>query len=112
MKKTCRNSETDCPLTIALNAISGKWKILIIHHLIDKETLRFGELKKLFPELSQKMLTTCLRELEADQLLNRKVYAEVPPKVEYSLTEHARKLNPILVNLANWGEEHKSVTTK
>ncbi len=76
---------------------------------MEKEVLRFGELKKIFPELSQKMLTTCLRELEEDQLLNRKVYAEVPPKVEYSLTPHARQLEPLLANLSTWGEAHKHI---
>ncbi|MEI8360812.1 MAG: helix-turn-helix domain-containing protein [bacterium] len=90
---------------IALNVIGGKWKPIILWHLIDG-AVRFGELHRMIPGVSQKMLTQQLRELEADKIINRKVYQEVPPKVEYSLTNYGLTLHPILENLGNWGELH------
>jgi DNA-binding HxlR family transcriptional regulator len=91
-----------CPVQAAVNTIGGKWKILIIFHLLQGRK-RFGELKKLIPGITQKMLTQQLRELENDMILNRKVYPVVPPKVEYSLTHQGEKLEHIFSLLAEWG---------
>ena len=89
-----------------LDVIGGKWKPLILYELNEK-TLRFGQLlDRLEPKITQRMLTKQLRQLEEDGLITRKVYAQVPPKVEYSLTETGRSLMPILDQLCKWGYEH------
>ena len=88
----------------AIDVIGGKWTIIILYQLRGK-TLRFGELKKLIPKITQKMLTHQLRDLESNKLVTRKVYAEVPPRVEYTSTELAEKLNPALDLLCEWGAE-------
>ena len=92
----------ESPLSAAINVIGGKWKTMILYRLYD-QTLRFGELKKSIPKITQKMLTQQLRELEADGLVNRVAYNQIPPKVEYSLTDYARELGPILCQLCDWG---------
>lgn len=96
----------DCPVTTAIDVIGGKWKVIILYQLRGK-TLRFGELKKIIPKITQKMLSQQLRELEKNKLVIRKVYAEVPPKVEYTSTELAEKLNPALDMLCQWGGEYE-----
>ena len=95
-----------CPVTTAIDVIGGKWKVIILYQLRGK-TLRFGELKRSIPRITQKMLTHQLRELEADKLITRQVYAEVPPKVEYTSTDLAEKLNPALDLLCEWGGEYQ-----
>jgi len=92
-----------CPVELALNVIHGKWKIFIIYFL-NKRIHRFGELRKAIPGITQKMLTNHLQELEADGLITRTVYAEVPPKVEYDLSDAGRALQPILCQLCDFGE--------
>ena len=104
-KKSQDNHQT-CPITISVNIIGGKWKIPILYTLRE-ETLRFSEIQKVLNKVTQKMLTQQLRELERDGLISRKVYAQVPPKVEYSITPMGRKLEPILDSLCNWGKEYK-----
>jgi len=94
-----------CPVTTTLSVIGGKWKPIILH-IIRTETKRFGEIKQMIPAITQKMLTQQLRELEADGIVGRKVYAVVPPKVEYSLTEYGRSLTPILDAMEAWGRRH------
>lgn len=90
----------------AIDVVGGKWKPLIIWELRD-ETLRFSQLQgRVEPHITQRMLTKELRELEEDGLVNRKVYPQVPPKVEYSLTESGKSIIPILVLLCRWGEEN------
>lgn len=96
-----------CPIEITLLMISSKWKVLILRDLITG-TKRFGELKKSISGISQKILTQNLRDMEEDGLLKRKVYAEVPPKVEYTLTETGYSLKPILDSMLIWGENYKS----
>lgn len=93
-----------CPLVSAVNIIGGKWKPIILH-MLSEGTMRFGELKKNIPPVSQKMLTQQLRELEADGIVNRKVFAEVPPRAEYSLTGRGVALKPILQDLYAWGQQ-------
>lgn len=97
-----------CPLQLSLSLISGKWKGIIIWFLLDKETLRYGEIKKLIAEnsvtpITEKMLIQSLRELEEDSLVQRKIYPVVPPKVEYSLTEQGKNLKPIIDSLEQFG---------
>ena len=96
-----------CPVEIALMLMGDKWKILIIRDLL-AGTKRFGELKKSLTGISQKVLTAHLRRMEESGLVHRKVYAEVPPKVEYSLTDLGRSLKPILDAMCIWGEEYKN----
>lgn len=102
------NDAKQCPVVTAIDVIGGKWTIIILYQLRGK-TLRFGELKKLIPKITQKMLTHQLRELEANKLVTRKVYAEVPPRVEYTPTELADKLTPVLDKLCDWGREYEQV---
>ncbi|MCL6660050.1 winged helix-turn-helix transcriptional regulator [Paenibacillus amylolyticus] len=89
----------------ALEVMGGKWKPLIIYHLITGRK-RTSELRRLIPDITQKMLTTQLRGLEKDEIVQRKVYSEVPPKVEYELTDYGWGLKPALDHLCYWGEEH------
>ena len=96
----------DCPVEVTLTLISNKWKILIIRDLLEG-TKRFGELKKSVTNISQKVLTSNLREMEENNLLTRKVYPEVPPKVEYSLTEIGKSLSPLLDAMDEWGTGYK-----
>ena len=100
-----------CPVETALDVLAGKWKILILWYL-RSETKRFNELQKLLPRTTQKMLIQKLRELEEDGIIHREVYAEVPPKVEYSLTEYGETLKPIIKQLYLWGEIHKKRVSK
>lgn len=81
----------------------------MLWHLLDEGTLRFNALRRCIPGVTQRMLTNQLRELEADGLINRKIYAQVPPKVEFSLTDMGRGLSPILESLRNWGAEHMDI---
>ena len=97
-----------CPVAAAIDVIGGKWTIIILYHLRGR-TMRFGELRKAIPKITQKMLTHQLRDLEANKLVTRKVYAEVPPRVEYTPTELADKLNPALDLLCQWGSEYQQV---
>ena len=106
MDSAPKEHQYDWPIDATLDVIGGKWKPLIIYALND-ETLRFSRLlDKLQPRITQRMLTKQLRQLEEDGLITRKVYAEVPPKVEYSLTETGKSLMPILDQLCEWGSEH------
>lgn len=95
----------DCPVEMTLQLIGDKWKVLIIRDLLTG-TKRFGELKKSVGNISQKVLTSNLRAMEESGLLTRKVYAEVPPKVEYTLTDLGYSLKPILDSMFNWGTEY------
>ncbi len=95
-----------CPVETTLALIGNKWKVLILRDLMPG-TKRFGELKKSVGKVSQKVLTVQLRSMEESGLVHRKVYAEVPPRVEYSLTELGRSLKPILDSMQIWGEEYK-----
>jgi DNA-binding HxlR family transcriptional regulator len=100
-----------CPVEATLSIIGDKWKILILRDLIDG-TKRFGELKKSIGSISQKVLTQQLRDMEEDGLVDRKAYAEIPPRVEYSLTETGNSLKPILDSMFLWGQQYKEKITK
>lgn len=95
-----------CPVETTLTMISDKWKVLILRDLLTG-TKRFGELKKSLTGVSQKVLTSQLREMEENGLVERKVYPEVPPRVEYSLTPLGRSLQPIMDAMRVWGEQYK-----
>ncbi len=94
-----------CTVAVTLEIIGGKWKSLILWHLSFK-TLRFSQLQRRLGKVTQKMLTQQLRELESDGLVHRQVYAEVPPRVEYSLTELGQSVVPILEQMCQWGKDY------
>ncbi|RZK24028.1 MAG: transcriptional regulator [Hymenobacter sp.] len=95
-----------CGITYALNLVGGRWKLLLLHKLAP-QTLRFSELKKTLPHITDRMLTLQLRELEQDGLIVRTVFAEVPPRVEYALTDRGQALAPTWQNLEAWGSAHR-----
>lgn len=101
-----KKSLPDCPVEITLLLISDKWKVLILRDLL-QGTKRFSELKKSLGQVSQKVLTSQLRQMEASGLISRTVYAQVPPRVEYSLTELGRSLKPVLDSMVCWGEYYQ-----
>ncbi len=107
MSQRCfRNYElqTGCGVEACLEVIGGKWKGLILHHLIQHGTLRFSQMQKLKPELSARILTAQLRELEADGVIVRKVYPVVPPKVEYTLSSEGQSLRDLIQAMQAWGD--------
>ena len=97
-----RQAKPDCPVETTLKVLSGKWKANILFQLL-AGTRRFGELRRLMPEATQQMLTAHLRELERDGIIHRKIYAQIPPKVEYSLSPLGRKLGPVFDTIYAWG---------
>ena len=104
----------DCPIRNVLSRICDKWSLLVIYTLNahNAEPIRFNALRKLIPDISQKMLTSTLKSLEADGYVNSKVYAEVPPRVEYSLTPRAETLIPIMDHLIEWALDNMAVILK
>ncbi|WP_234122418.1 winged helix-turn-helix transcriptional regulator [Clostridium hydrogenum] len=100
-----KDTEYQCSMELTLDIIGGKWKPIILWYL-SSSTLRFGELKKKMPKITQKMLTQQLKSLEENELINRVVYNEIPPKVEYSLTDKGKTLVPILAGLSEWAHEY------
>jgi DNA-binding HxlR family transcriptional regulator len=101
MKKSCKH----CPAEMTLDVIGGRWKVPILWHLSTGGTLRFSELRRQLAQCTPKMLTQQLRELESDGIVFRKVYLQVPPKVEYSLTAGGRSLMPIVQAMCQWGRK-------
>ncbi|APC47281.1 winged helix-turn-helix transcriptional regulator [Virgibacillus halodenitrificans] len=96
----------ECRVEDALGILVGKWKPIILLHLLQEGTKRFSDLKRSMPGVTQKMLTKQLRELEEEDIIQRVVYPQVPPKVEYSITEYGRSLEPILEAMHEWGTKH------
>ena len=107
MENTAAKKLPACPVETTLTLISDKWKVLILRDLMNG-TMRFGELRKSIGQVSQKVLTAQLRQMEGSGLLTRTVYPEVPPRVEYTLTDLGRSLKPILDAMWEWGEEYKA----
>ena len=105
-KDTRFNCNPGCPVEATVNLLDGKWKSMILWHLFSDGILRFNEIKKRIPNVTQRMLTNQLRELEEDGLIIRTVYAQVPPKVEYQLSELGKSLQPVLMTLKEWGDQH------
>ena len=103
-KISCSNYK--CEIELTLEIISGKWKALILWNLGNYGTIRFNEFKRRIPGITQKMLTQQLRDLENNKLVSRKVYPQVPPMVEYSLTELGERLMPILEEMDRWGKDY------
>src|SRR5699024_7738636 len=95
-----------CQTVVALDTIVGKWKPVILYILLEGKPLRFNELRRRIPDITQRMLTMHLRELEEQDIVHREVYAQVPPKVEYTMTEYGKTLAPILEAMNEWGAKH------
>ena len=108
---TFKEKKYNNPVELSLDVIGGKWKMPIIWRLRE-DTLRYGEIRKSLPKVTHKMLTQQLRELESDEIIIRKVYPEVPPKVEYSLTLLGKSVIPVIDLLREWGEEYRGVFIK
>ncbi|MGE4317406.1 MAG: winged helix-turn-helix transcriptional regulator [Deferribacterales bacterium] len=109
---SCKTKEINgnrykCYFELAMCVLSGKWKAIIVYHLAETGVMRFSELKRSMPEITERMLSKQLKELETDRLINRRIYNQVPPKVEYSLTEIGDKLIPILNRMRDWGVEYE-----
>lgn len=105
LRRGDHGGEPGCPVEVTLNLIDGKWKGVILFHL-QAGTCRFGELRRRMPRITQRMLTRQLRALEEDGLITRKVYAEVPPRVEYALSEVGEELRPVIDVLNAWGASY------
>jgi DNA-binding HxlR family transcriptional regulator len=107
-EQACMNYDAPfgCSVEATLAVIGGRWKPVILFLLLERGTLRFNELKRLTEGVTQRMLTTQLRELERDEIVARRVFPVVPPKVEYSLTPYGRTLEPILLEMREWGAMH------
>lgn len=96
----------DCPVRKTLELLSGKWRTHIIYELCKKPALRFGELKRAYPHITNTMLTNTLRDLESLGIVHREQFNEIPPRVEYSLTEKGKELLPVFYEIAKWGEKN------
>jgi len=107
MKDSPRHRGTFCSVEGTLDLIDGKWKGVILYYLLE-DTLRFNELRRCIPNVTQRVLVSQLRALEADGFVQRVIYPEVPPKVEYSLTDRGRSLKAVILALKKWGDTHLS----
>jgi DNA-binding HxlR family transcriptional regulator len=105
MDKISLETIQHCPVTATMGVIGGKWKLLIMY-LISNDINRFGKMGMMLRDISKQMLTTQLRELENDGIIERKIYAEIPPRVEYSLTDKGKTLMPVIEGLRDWGAEY------
>ncbi|MFT4186087.1 MAG: helix-turn-helix domain-containing protein [Micrococcaceae bacterium] len=101
-----------CDVAQTISLIGGKWKAIILFHLMEYGVLRFSQLQRHIPGITQRMLTLQLRELEQDGIVNRKVYPQIPPKVEYSLTSLGQTLHPIIIAMKSWGADYKAKKLK
>jgi DNA-binding HxlR family transcriptional regulator len=99
--------ENSCPVTATMTVMGGKWKLIVINAIYLSSPARFGELKRMIKGITQSMLTAQLRELEEDGIIHRKIYAEIPPRVEYTITEFGMTLQPIILSMSEWGKEYR-----
>ncbi len=106
MLKDSECVEVGCPVEATLKVLGGKWKVLIIYHL-NGSSKRFSEIRRSIPGITEKMLTQQLKELEKDGVVSRKVYPQVPPRVEYSMTKYGKTLGPVISEMRKWGLEHR-----
>lgn len=111
MKNKTIEEYTQCPFHLAMSVLEGKWKFAILYVLSAQGTLRFKELERAIPDISTRMLTKELKHLEKKGVVNRKAYATVPPKVEYSLTEIGQSITPVIASITRWGEEYLMTNT-
>jgi DNA-binding HxlR family transcriptional regulator len=105
MDKVTTAGLANCPVTATMGVIGGKWKLLILY-LLFNDINRFGKMGMVLKGISKQMLTTQLREMESDGIIERKIYAEIPPRVEYFITEKGRALLPVILGMRDWGNEH------
>lgn len=101
-----KDLEKNCPVYYTLSKIGGKWKLIILWHLVHSEVMRYGEIKRSLPGITHKMLSQQLKELASDGLVHREEYPQVPPKVEYCLTDLGKSLLPVLQNMSEWGNKN------
>lgn len=99
-------AKISCPIKYTMNLIAGKWKLIILWHLSQEKVMRYGEIKKSLDNITHKMLSQQLKELESDGFIHREAYSQIPPKVEYSLTTLGESFLPILESLSKWGQAH------
>ncbi len=107
LNQNTQDDIADFPCEYTVSIIGGKWKIRIIYWLVEKGVLRYGELKKLIPNITHKMFSSQLKELEADGIIERKEYSQIPPKVEYSTSDKGRSLMPIIEMMCDWGNSNR-----
>ena len=112
MQRHIFNCNQGCPVESTLQVISGKWKSVILYHLIKSKVCRFSELQKKMPNCSPRMLALQLNELEKDGIIVKKIYPVVPPKTEYSLTDFGKTLIPIVLEMEKWGEMYNFMHSK
>jgi len=105
-KVHCKNYTSEIEITVEI--LSGKWIVLLLTHLGEKNVVRFNEFRKVFPDITQKMLSQQLKKLEENKIVLKKIYNEIPPKVEYTLSEQGKKLIPLLEGMQVWGKEYLS----
>lgn len=103
-----KNDKKFCPLTHTLGIIGGKWKILVLGQLVQHETMRYKEIERAVTPITPRVLIKVLKDLEEDELVSRKVFPEVPPRVEYSITDLGKSLMPIVREISQWGKYHNS----
>ena len=106
MREKTLEEYLSCPFHLAMNTLEGKWKFAILYVLLDKGTLRFKELERAIPDISTRMLVKELKHLEEKKVIIRKAYAEVPPRVEYSLSEIGKSLSPVIDSISDWGKSY------
>ncbi|HZF63538.1 MAG TPA: helix-turn-helix domain-containing protein [Chitinophagaceae bacterium] len=106
-KKTMVFDANSCPVTATMQVLGGKWKPILINAIYLTTPARFGELRRSVKGITQSMLTSQLRELEEDGIISRKIYAEIPPRVEYKLTDFGLSLSPIMQTMAEWGKQYR-----
>lgn len=109
MQREVFDCRKGCPVESTLQIISGKWKSVILYHLIKEQVCRFNELQKTMPDCSRRMLSLQLQELEKDNIVTKKIYPVVPPKTEYRLTSYGATLKPIILEMEKWGTFYNSI---